>query len=125
MHSPNPERNLFFSAAAFLGFLAVLAGAFGTHALKHRLSPEALDIFKTAAYYQMVHSLLLLFISEKPAAQKICTLFLAGIFIFSGSLYLLVFTGTKLWGAVTPIGGLCLLGGWLLLFFYGIKKHTN
>ncbi len=109
------------AAGAVFGFLGVAAGAFGAHALRARMVPEMLDVYETAVRYQMYHALALLltgfmahrlYSSALPAAGL---LFFIGIIIFSGSLYLLVFTGSRLWGAVTPIGGLAFLAGWLAL----------
>lgn len=104
--------------AAFL-FLAVLLGAFGAHGLKNRLSPEMLDIYKTGVFYHFIHALALWVlgvVSAPPAGAKISqALFAAGILVFSGSLYALSLSGVKMWGAVTPLGGLCFLAGWLFL----------
>jgi uncharacterized membrane protein YgdD (TMEM256/DUF423 family) len=112
----------FFAAAgALLAFAGVAAGAFGTHALRGQLASEALAVFETGVRYHLVHALALL------AAAWICTqwpgraarasgvLFILGIVLFSGSLYLLVLTGQRELGAITPVGGLCLLAGWLAL----------
>jgi uncharacterized membrane protein YgdD (TMEM256/DUF423 family) len=106
---------------AGLGFLAVAAGAFGAHALRARLTPADLAIFETAARYQMYHALALVAaawaVGRWPggAAQAAGWLFLAGTLVYSGSLYLLVFTGQRWLGAITPIGGVGLLAGWLAL----------
>jgi uncharacterized membrane protein YgdD (TMEM256/DUF423 family) len=110
---------LVFGAAS--GFIAVAAGAFGAHALKARLAPEMLAVFDTGARYQMYHALALLAAawaaSRWPglpaAAAGLC--FAAGTVIFSGSLYLLAFTGVRGFGAITPFGGGLFLAGWLLL----------
>ena len=114
------ERTFAWIGAA-MGFLAVAAGAFGAHALRARLTPGDLEIFETAARYQMYHALALLAaawaVGRWPggAAQLAGWLFLGGTVVFSGSLYLLVLTGQRWLGAVTPIGGLGLLAGWLAL----------
>ena len=108
---------------AGLMFLAVGLGAFGAHALKARLSPEMLAIFETGVRYQVYHALALFaaaYLSSRwPGravnAAGIC--FVLGVFIFSGSLYLLALTGTRRWGAVTPVGGVLFLVGWLSLLF--------
>ncbi len=103
------------------GFLAVALGAFGAHVLKTRLVPEQLATFHTAADYQGLHALALLatglacLLVESRALQLAGALFVAGILLFSGSLYLLAVTGTRWLGAVTPFGGTALLVGWLLL----------
>ena len=102
-------------------FLAVAAGAFGAHALTGTLTTEALATFETAARYQMYHALALLaaaWVADRwpgTAARAAGWLFLAGIVVFSGSLYLLSLTGTRWLGAVTPLGGLAFLAGWLAL----------
>jgi uncharacterized membrane protein YgdD (TMEM256/DUF423 family) len=111
----------FASIGALLGFLAVAAGAFGAHALRARLTPEDLSVFETAARYQMYHALALVgaawVVGRWPGAAATASgwLFLLGTLVFSGSLYLLVLTGARWLGAVTPIGGLALLAGWLAL----------
>ncbi len=104
-----------------LAFLAVAAGAFGAHALRGRLSPADLAIFETAARYQMYHALALLAVAWAAGrwpgglAAAAGWLFALGTLVFSGSLYLLVLTGARWLGAVTPLGGLALLAGWLAL----------
>jgi uncharacterized membrane protein YgdD (TMEM256/DUF423 family) len=114
------ERTFAWIGAA-MGFLAVAAGAFGAHALRSRLTPGDLEIFETAARYQMYHALALLAaawaVGRWPGAAAHASgwLFLGGTLVFSGSLYLLVLTGQRWLGAVTPIGGLGLLAGWLAL----------
>ncbi len=102
-------------------FIAVAAGAFGAHTLRSRLSPELLAAFETGARYQMYHALALLAVAwamtrwPVPAVRAAGWLFVAGTVIFSGSLYLLALTGTRTVGAVTPLGGLAFLAGWLAL----------
>lgn len=116
--------------AAILGLTAVAAGAFGAHALKDKippLLPGDLEIWKTAALYHLVHALLLAWLSHRiaqlPPESRPGALvpsawaFVAGILIFSGSLYALVLLQIRWLGAITPIGGLCLMAGWLLLAF--------
>ena len=105
---------------ALTGALAVILGAFGAHALRARLSPGDLEIYETGVRYQMYHAFALLAAAwliarNAPRAGTAAWLFVAGIVVFSGSLYLLVATGQRWWGAVTPVGGLCLIAGWLLL----------
>lgn len=109
------------AAGAVSGFFTVAAGAFGAHGLREALSPEAMQIWQTAALYQAIHSLALLAtgIAAKAIpglrAQAAGWCFLAGIAIFSGSLYALALTGMKWLGAVTPLGGLAFLAGWAAL----------
>jgi uncharacterized membrane protein YgdD (TMEM256/DUF423 family) len=102
------------ATGAVLGFLGVAAGAFGAHALQGRLAPDLLAVWETAARYQLMHAVVLVF-TGWIGARLAGRLFTAGIVIFSGSLYMLALTGTRWLGAVTPLGGLCLLAGWLAL----------
>ena len=109
--------------------LSVLLGAFGAHGLKNRLSMEDLAIFETAVRYQMYHALgiLLMGVASFYLTEKLVSIpayfLILGIIIFSGSLFLLVFTNLRWFGAITPIGGLCLIIGWLLLA-YNIYFHA-
>ncbi|HXG44458.1 MAG TPA: DUF423 domain-containing protein [Gemmatimonadales bacterium] len=112
---------LFALLGACSAFVAVLAGAFGAHALRARLVPERLAAFETGARYQMYHALALLaaaWLVARTAGQAAAWaggLFLAGTVLFSGSLYLLALSGARGFGAVTPFGGLAFLAGWLCL----------
>jgi len=111
---------VFLAIAAVLGGTAVAAGAFGSHALKTRLSDRALEIFDLGTRYQMYHALALLLVAllllQTAAAQSLLTAagiaFITGVVIFSGSLYALSLTGVKWLGAVTPLGGVALMAGW-------------
>lgn len=109
------------AVGALSAFTAVAAGAFGAHALASRLPPERLDVFETAARYHMFHALALIAVAwarerrRHPALRPAGWLFLAGTLLFCGSLYALALTGTRWLGAVTPLGGLGFLGGWLAL----------
>lgn len=110
----------FFLIGAVLAGLGVAAGAFGAHGLEGRVTPDRLDTFHTAVTYQMYHALALLAVGW--AAQGGSALvhgagycFVAGIVVFSGSLYLLVLTDTSWLGAITPIGGAAFIVGWGLL----------
>lgn len=106
---------LLFRLAAALCFLAVGLGAFGAHALKETLQTNnATEVWKTAVFYQFIHALALLVLAVLPGAgRSASSLFVAGIVLFSGSLYLLALTNVKWLGAVTPLGGLCFLTGWI------------
>lgn len=106
--------------ANILGALAVGLGAFGAHALEGSLSPECLETWNTAVTYQMWHVLAIfgLVILSKVFELELTwsiNLMLTGIFIFSGSLYILCLTGVSWLGAITPIGGVCFILGWLLV----------
>ena len=107
--------------AALNAFIAVAAGAFAAHGLKHSLSETNLAVFHTAADYQMIHALALLFLGlytrlDPQRWLKHCAgLMLAGIVLFSGSLYALALSDIRWLGMITPLGGLCFLAGWLYL----------
>ncbi len=100
---------------AVLMFLDVALGAFGAHGLKDRLTPELLAVFETGVRYQAYHALGLLMIAALRGPDKAAWCFLGGIVLFSGSLYALALTGVRWLGAITPVGGLLFLAGWLLL----------
>lgn len=113
----------FLAIAAILGGFSVAAGAFGSHALKENLSERALEIFETGARYQMYHALALLAVGLLLSRAEVIppTLpiagfaFIAGVLIFSGSLYVLSISGIKWLGAITPFGGACFMLGWVCL----------
>lgn len=107
--------------AASILLAAVALGAFGAHALRGRLAPELLEIYRTAVLYQMIHALAILavaWLTTQTRDRRVAWAggcFAAGILLFSGSLYLLCLTGVRAWGAVTPLGGLSFLAGWGLI----------
>ena len=103
--------------AAAAGFLAVALGAFGAHGLKNILAQNGTAaIWETAVFYHLVHAVMLFVLAgRKPLAAGPWWCFLAGIVIFSGSLYLLAVTDARWPGAITPVGGISLLAGWLWL----------
>ena len=109
----------FVLAGSLSGFVAVLAGAFGAHALRSRISADHLVTFETGARYQMYHALALLAVawllsrSLNSAAIWAGRLFIAGTLLFSGSLYLIALTGASRFGLITPFGGVALLAGWI------------
>ena len=106
---------------ASLAGLAVILGAFGAHGLKNKVSPADLAIFETGVQYHMYHALGLILIGilgfhyNSDVIQLPAALLSIGILIFSGSLYILVLTGLRWMGAITPIGGVAFIAGWLLL----------
>ncbi len=116
------DTRLAIRISAITGFLGVALGAFGAHAFKAHL--EALhmaDVWETAVFYHLVHAVVLLLLAARPRFPRApWRCFLAGIILFSGSLYLLAFTGIHWIGAITPLGGLGLLAGWLLLAIKGL-----
>lgn len=104
------------AAGALLAAIAVALGAFGAHGLADVLTVERLATFETAVRYQMFHALGLLAVAALgQEAVRAAPWLLAGSLVFSGSLYLLVFTGAGWWGAVAPVGGLLQIAGWLIL----------
>ncbi len=112
----------FLVVACVFGFVGVAFGAFGSHALRARLSPERLARFEVGVRYQLWHALALFAVvmlrtigPDRLAETLAGALFVAGVVLFSGSLYALALTGVRRWGAVTPLGGLCLLAGWASL----------
>jgi uncharacterized membrane protein YgdD (TMEM256/DUF423 family) len=111
------DRSPLIALGAVNAALAVAAGAFGAHGLKDRLDARALEIFETAARYHMYHALALVLcgVIATKGATTAGWILQAGIVIFSGSLYALALTGVKGLGAVTPIGGLAFLVGWVYL----------
>jgi uncharacterized membrane protein YgdD (TMEM256/DUF423 family) len=118
----------FLTWGAASGFIAVAAGAFGAHALKARLTPELLVVFETAARYQMYHALALVAVGlaqSRAAPSALWSwsgwMFVAGTLLFSGSLYVLALTGLRWLGAITPLGGLAFLAGWLLLAMASLR----
>lgn len=102
--------------------LAVVLGAFGAHALKARLSPEMMQVYKTGVEYHFYHAIGLLltgvlsFHLKSGLINWAAFCLFSGIVLFSGSLYLLAVTGVKWLGAITPLGGLSFIAGWVLLF---------
>jgi uncharacterized membrane protein YgdD (TMEM256/DUF423 family) len=112
---------LWIVLGAVSAFLSVAAGAFGAHALKARLPADLLTIFETGARYHMYHSLGLIAIGlaaqlrPSPLLSGAGWAMLAGIVLFSGSLYALALTGVRVLGAITPLGGLGFLAGWAML----------
>ena len=100
--------------AAVNGGLAVIAGAFAAHGLQARLSAQALSVFETGARYHMYHALAMALAALVPA-RAAAIAFLAGVVLFSGSLYLLALTGWTMAAFATPVGGVCFVAGWALM----------
>lgn len=125
------EKKIILTACAF-GFLAIILGAFGAHALKKILNPDQLNSFETGVKYQMYHALFLLFVginSFNTLKEKIIIFYLTvvGVLFFSGSIYILTtsnITGikSKIFGPITPIGGLLLIISWGYLFYSLLTK---
>lgn len=122
-------ERLFVLLGSISAFVAVGAGAFGAHALKTRLPADMLAVFDTAARYQLMHSLALLAVAwacarwPRSPARWAGWSFVAGIVLFSGSLYALTLTGARGLGAVTPLGGVAFLAGWALLAWTALRAE--
>ena len=115
----------FLKAGALFAALGVIAGAFGSHLLEDVLTPDRLETFDVAVRYQMYHALALFGIGLSGQGMRYRTsgyLFITGILIFSGSLYLLTLTDTSWLGAVTPLGGVAFIAAWGTLLFTSLKK---
>ena len=117
------------STTAFLGFLTVILGAFGAHALKEKLDPDTLKSFETGVRYMMYHVIVLLFVNSYSSfSQKtkntISYLFFLGIIFFSGSIFAITFgvPANSIW-FITPLGGLFLIFGWLYMFYFFLQNN--
>ncbi|MBQ0831719.1 DUF423 domain-containing protein [Marinobacter sp.] len=117
---------------AFFALTAVMAGAFGAHGLRNLVSERSLEVFQTAVTYQMYHAIALVLaalLSGFGLSRRLLGLaagfFLAGILLFSGSLYTLVLTDIRWVGPITPIGGLCFMIGWALLLSAGARRQVD
>lgn len=112
---------LFVTIGALSAGLGVAAGAFGAHALRARVEPRLLEVFETGARYQMYHALALIAVGlvatrwQGSLMSASGWLFVAGTLLFSGSLYAMTFTGIRALGAITPLGGVCFIAGWVCL----------
>jgi uncharacterized membrane protein YgdD (TMEM256/DUF423 family) len=119
---------LFLVLGAGSAFIAVAAGAFGAHALKARLTPEMLAVFEVGARYQIYHAFALIAcawaVTKWPGTPTAAAgwLFVCGTVLFSGTLYALALTGVRWLGAITPLGGLAFLAGWLCLAVAALKS---
>ncbi|MEC4113891.1 DUF423 domain-containing protein [Myroides pelagicus] len=115
-------------AGSLLGGLAVILGAFGAHALKKRMNPDSLASFETGVKYQMYHAILLIalsFLPKEDILTNAINILILGTILFSFSIYGLTLSGTfgkkiRILGPITPIGGLCLVIGWFILFYYSL-----
>jgi uncharacterized membrane protein YgdD (TMEM256/DUF423 family) len=116
----------FIFVGALAGFVGVALGAFGAHFLKARLSAEMLAVFETGVRYHLIHAVALLVTAAlmgRAGGRMLVAagwLFSSGIVLFSGSLYVLAFTGITTFGAITPLGGLAFLAGWACLLIAAI-----
>lgn len=122
-------RTRLAALGAFFSGAGVVLGAFGAHALRARLSPSMLEVYRTGVLYQLFHGLGLLALAGIAERLRrpmlLATFFGAGVVIFSGSLYVLALTGTRGWGAVTPVGGALLIAGWTCLLISMLRKRSG
>ena len=122
-------QKVFIACAGVTGLLATLLGAFGAHALKHRLAPELMQAYQTGVAYQFAHALALLLVAllmfhiHSPLLKAAGLAFIAGIILFSGSLTILAISGNRALGAITPVGGMSFILGWLLVVIAAIKHQ--
>lgn len=119
----------FLLIGSLLGFFGVAAGAFGAHGLRSRLTPDMLAVFETAVRYQMYHVFALLLVAaaigrlgDARLLSAAAWFFVAGIVLFSGSLYALALSGVSMLGAITPVGGLAFLIGWACLAIFAAAR---
>ena len=123
--------NYFLSIGSLFGLLAVMIGAFGAHGLEDKLTVHALARYQTGVEYQFYHVGALLIVGLLLSQTQSSILNLSGIFftlgilLFSGSLYAYALTGSKFFGMITPIGGLCFLVGWGLLLAFSLKRASE
>lgn len=131
MTPDRPVGSTLLATACLLMAAGVAVGAFGAHALRTRLAPDLLAIYETGVRYHLVHAMaavlsVLLARATGPGQRRALGagwLFTIGTVVFSGSLYLLALTGQRWLGAVTPVGGLCWIAGWLLLAVSALMRR--
>ena len=113
--------------SAIMGALAVVLGAFGAHGLKSILTPDLLETYRTGIFYHIIHSVVLLSLSLSTTYQlKIPFYFIfIGIILFSFSLYIYTLTSITTFAMITPVGGLSLIIGWIMIIFSVLKKKTT
>ena len=118
------DKKMWIIISAFSGFTAVAIGAFGAHGLREKLSVEMLEVYKTGVLYQFIHTIILLMLSltNYIKGKIVSIFFLAGIILFSFSLYLYATSGIRFFAMITPIGGVCFLLGWLWLIVEVIRR---
>ena len=111
--------------------LAVAAGAFGAHGLRNRLDAYSLSVYEKAVFYHFIHAIGILLVAllartntiSLTVQSRVATLFFAGILIFSGSLYALALSGVRILGAITPLGGISFIAGWLILTWEAVRAQ--
>jgi uncharacterized membrane protein YgdD (TMEM256/DUF423 family) len=118
------DKKMWIIISAVSGFTAVAIGAFGAHGLREKLSAEMLEVYKTGVLYQFIHTIILFILSltNFVKARIASIFFLAGIILFSFSLYLYSTSGIRFYAMITPVGGVCFLMGWLWLIVEVIRR---
>lgn len=119
------KKNTLITIAGIYGFLGVALGAFGAHALKDSLSPEMIEIFKTATYYNLIHTAVIFIIGIIGNEKYFKSGFILsiGVFLFSFSLYAYAITENSMFAIITPFGGVSFLIGWILIIWESIKRQ--
>jgi uncharacterized membrane protein YgdD (TMEM256/DUF423 family) len=120
------------ATGAFLMALAVALGAFGAHGLRNRLDAYSLSVYEKAVFYHFIHALGILLVAVLArtgtfplvSQSRVAWFLFLGIIIFSGSLYALAVSGIRMLGAITPIGGICFIIGWLLFAYYAVRARA-
>lgn len=122
---------VFVLLGSIYGLIAVATGAFGAHGLQNKVEPRMLEVWETAAQYQMYHALALIAAAwmvhqtQSTVALVAGWSFAVGVLVFSGSLYVMVLSGIRALGAITPVGGLALMVGWFCLILAALKLETT
>jgi uncharacterized membrane protein YgdD (TMEM256/DUF423 family) len=121
------DKKTWIIISAVSGLTAVAIGAFGAHGLRENLTPQMLEVYKTGVLYQFIHTIVLLILSlTNFIKSKIPSIFfLAGIILFSFSLYIYSISGNQLFAMITPVGGVCFLIGWFWLIVEVIRRKEN
>jgi len=121
------DKKMWIIISAVSGFTAVAIGAFGAHGLREKLSAEMLEVYKTGVLYHFIHTIILLILSLTNFIKgRIASIFfLAGIILFSFSLYLYSTSGIRFFAMITPVGGVCFLIGWFWLIVEVIRKKEE
>ena len=121
------DKKTWIIISAVFGFTAVAIGAFGAHGLREKLTPQMLEVYKTGVLYQFIHTIVLLILSlTNFIKSKIPSIFfLAGIILFSFSLYIYSISGNQFFAMITPVGGVCFLIGWFWLIVEVIRRKDN
>jgi len=118
------DKKMWIIISAVSGFTAVAIGAFGAHGLREKLSAEMLEVYETGVLYQFIHTIVLLILSLTNfiKGRIVSIFFLAGIILFSFSLYLYSTSGIRFFAMIPPVGGVCFLIGWLWLIIEVIRR---